>query len=149
MVMELNKIEKLLEKYFEGETTISEEKELKTYFLSNEVVQHLKQYQSLFGYFTHEKEVKFVPKIVLKPTKKRHYLISIAASVVVFLGIGTYIYFNESTVNSNDLGTYDTPEEAFEATQKALSLLSNNLQFGIESVGYINEYESTKNIIFK
>ena len=43
----------------------------------------------------------------------------------------------------------DTPEEAFEATQKALSLLSNNLQFGIESVGYINEYESTKNIIFK
>ena len=122
MVMELNKIEKLLEKYLEGETTIFEEKELKTYFLSNEVVQHLKQYQSLFGYFTHEKEVKFVPKIV---------------------------YFNESTVNSNDLGTYDTPEEAFEATQKALSLLSNNLQFGIESVGYINEYESTKNIIFK
>lgn len=149
MVMELNKIEKLLEKYFEGETTISEEKELKTYFLSNEVVQHLKQYQSLFGYFTHEKDAIFVPKIVLKPTKKRYYWISIAASVVVFLGIGTYVYFNESTTNSNDLGTYDTPEEAFEATQKALSLLSNNLQFGIESVGYINEYESTKNIIFK
>ncbi len=149
MVMELNKIEKLLEKYFEGETTISEEKELKNYFLSNEVAQHLKQYQSLFGYFTHEKGAKFVSKIVLKPTNQRYYWISIAASVVVFFGIGTYIYFNESTANSNDLGTYDTPEEAFEATQKALSLLSNNLQFGIESVGYINEYESTKNIIFK
>jgi len=149
MVMELNKIEKLLEKYFEGESTISEEMELKNYFLSNEVVQHLKQYQSLFGYFTHEKGVKFVPKIVLKPTNQRYYWISIAASVVVFLGIGTFVYFNESTTNSNDLGTYDTPEEAFEATQKALSLLSNNLQFGIESVGYINEYESTKNIIFK
>ena len=149
MVMELNKIEKLLEKYFEGETTISEEKELKTYFSSDEIAQNLKQYQPLFGYFTHEKDVKFVPKIVLKPTKQRYYWISIAASVVVFLGIGTYIYFNESTTNSNDLGTYDTPEEAFEATQKALSLLSNNLQFGIESVGYINEYESTKNIIFK
>ena len=149
MVMELNKIEKLLEKYFEGETTISEEKELKTYFLTNEVVQHLKQYQSLLGYLTHEKDAIFVPKIVLKPTKQRYYWISIAASVVVFLGIGTFVYFNESTTNSNDLGTYDTPEEAFEATQKALSLLSNNLQFGIESVGYINEYESTKNIIFK
>jgi len=147
--MELNKIEKLLEKYFEGETTISEEMELKNYFLSNEVVQHLKQYQSLFEYLTHEKDAIFVPKIVLKPTKQRYYWISIAASVVVFLGIGTFVYFNESTTNSNDLGTYDTPEEAFEATQKALSLLSNNLQFGIESVGYINEYESTKNIIFK
>ena len=149
MVMELNKIEKLLDKYFEGETTVNEEMELKSYFSSEEVAQYLKQYQSLFGYFTQEKEAKFVSKFVLMPTKKRYYWISIAASVVVFLGIGTFVYFNESTSNPKDLGTYDTPEEAFEATQKALSLLSNNLQFGIESVGYINEYESTKNIIFK
>lgn len=31
--MELNKIENILEKYFQGETSIAEENELKDYFL--------------------------------------------------------------------------------------------------------------------
>lgn len=37
--MELDRIENLLEKYFEGETTIAEENELKVYFSSSDVAQ--------------------------------------------------------------------------------------------------------------
>ena len=37
--MELDKIEEVLEKYFRGETNISEEKELKDYFSSPNVAQ--------------------------------------------------------------------------------------------------------------
>ena len=43
--MALDRIEKLVEKYFEGETSIAEEKELKTYFSSTDVAQHLEQYK--------------------------------------------------------------------------------------------------------
>jgi hypothetical protein len=35
--MELNKIERLVEKYFDGETSVEEEKELRKYFASTDV----------------------------------------------------------------------------------------------------------------
>ena len=75
--------------------------------------------------------------------------VSIAASVVVSLGIGIYAYYNfDGTNKSQDLGTYDDPEKAFRATQKALSLLSDNVNVGIESVMYVQEYKITKEKIF-
>ena len=54
--MELKLVEQLLEKYFQGETTIAEEKQLKAYFSSNDVAPHLAKYQALFGYFETQKE---------------------------------------------------------------------------------------------
>ena len=150
--MELNKIENILEKYFQGETNIAEENELKEYFSSPNVAQHLKQYQPIFGYFSHVKEQKTTHEIPLQTKKRNVAWLSIAASVVVLLGIGTYLYTSENTtpvVSQSELGTYDDPEEALAATQKALALLSNKVNVGIESVQYIKEYEQSKNKIFK
>jgi hypothetical protein len=45
--MELNKIERLVEKYFDGETSVEEEKELRKYFASTDVASHLMQYKSI------------------------------------------------------------------------------------------------------
>ena len=151
--MELNKIENILEKYFQGETSIAEENELKEYFSSPNVAQHLKQYQSIFGYFSQVKEQKSTQEIPLETKKRNVAWLSIAASVVVLLGIGTYFYVSEKNttpvVAQSELGTYDNPEKAFAETQKALALLSNNVNVGIESVQYIKEYEQSKNKIFK
>jgi hypothetical protein len=44
-------IEKLLERYYDGETTIEEERELKRFFQSEEVPEHLKSHAAQFGYF--------------------------------------------------------------------------------------------------
>jgi hypothetical protein len=151
--MELNKIEDILEKYFQGETTIAEENQLKEYFSSSNVAQHLEQYQPMFGYFSQVKQQKSTQTIPLKTKKRSVAWLSIAASAVVLLGIGTYLYVSEKNaapvVAQSELGTYDNPEEALAATQKALALLSNNVNVGIESVQYINEYEQSKNKIFK
>lgn len=151
--MEFNKIEDILEKYFEGETSIAEEKELKDYFSSPNVAQHLEQYKPMFGYFSEVKEQKSTQEIPLKTQKRNVAWLSIAASVVVLLGVGTYFYVSEKTATpvlaQSELGTYDNPEEALAATQKALALLSNNVNVGIESVQYIKEYEQSKNKIFK
>jgi len=154
--MELNKIEDILEKYFQGETSIAEENELKEYFSSPNVAQHLEQYQPMFGYFSQVKQQKSTQEIPLFPKsrdKKRNLAwLSIAASVVVLLGIGTYLYSEKNAapvVAQSELGTYDNPEEALKATQKALALLSNKVNVGIESVQYIQEYEESKNKIFK
>ena len=151
--MELNRIEDILEKYFQGETTIAEENQLKEYFSSPNVAQHLEQYKPMFGYFSQVKQQKTTQEIPLQTKKRNVAWLSIAASVVVLLGIGTFYYVSQENstpvVAQSELGTYDNPEEALAATQKALALISNNVNVGIESVHYIQEYEQSKNKIFK
>lgn len=148
--MELYKIEQLLDKYFEGQTSIAEEKDLKNYFSQPNVAQHLKHYQSVFGYFSKSKELQFEKTIPL-PSKKRSSVVwlSVAASVVIMIGVGTFAYFNsEKPVVSGKFGTYDNPELALKETKKALDLISKNVNVGIVSVNYINEYQETKEKIF-
>lgn len=152
--MESDKIEIILEKYFQGESTIAEEKELKNYFSSSNVAQHLEQYKPLFGYFSQVKEQRLTQEIPLQTKKRKVAWLSIAASAVLLLGIGSYFYLNNTNnttpvVAKSDLGTYDSPEEALVATQKALAMVSHNVNTGIESVQYIKEYEQSKNLIFK
>ena len=151
--MEFNKIEDILDKYFQGETSIAEEKELKDYFSSPNVAQHLEQYKPMFGYFSQVKEQKSTQEIPLKTNKRNVAWLSIAASAVVLLGVGTYFYVSQKNtapaVAQTELGTYDDPEEALAATQKALALLSSNVNVGIGSVQYIRQYEESKNKIFK
>lgn len=147
--MEYNKIEILIEKYFEGETNSTEENELKNYFSSQNIAPHLEQYKPLFVYFAEAKKENFELLILLKPKRQISLWLSIAASIVVLLGVGTYTYFNVNDVEEDKkLGTYDDPKEALEATQKALAMLSNNVNVGIEGVQYIHVYEATKNRIF-
>lgn len=151
--MELANIEQLLEKYFEGETTTAEEIQLKQYFSTEQVAAHLEHYKPLFGYFAAEKEEQFKPTLSLK-TKKRLTVarISLAASVVFLIGTFTILNYKPTPspqVTHSELGSFKTPEEAFEETQKVLALLSEKVNIGMESVNYIHEYENSKNLIFK
>lgn len=147
--MELKLVEQLLEKYFQGETKIAEEKQLKAYFSSNDVTPHLVKYQSLFGYFETQKETQFKQKIPLQPRKQSTVKwMGIAASFVMLFGLATF-YFYSSEPKQEDLGTYDNPEEAFAATQKALLMVSEQVNIGMESVVYLGEYDKTTKTIFK
>lgn len=144
--MESKKIEILIEKYLEGTTSIIEEKELKEYFSSHEVAEHLKIYQSMFGYFGRQKEVQYTKNLPLKPRRQnRVKWMSIAAVLVLFLS-GIF-YFNRE--EKQDLGTFTNPEEAIVETQKALKLLSSEVNQGVESVAVLKEYETTRKTIFK
>jgi len=146
--MELDKIENLLEKYFEGETTIAEENELKIYFSSSDVAQHLEHYRGMFVYFSAAKEQKFEKELPSKiTTKKKVAWLSIAASIVILLGLFTF--YNQNLTQNQDLGTYDDPEKAFQETQKALNLLSKNVNVGVEGMQYVQEYQQSTELIFK
>ncbi len=148
--MEHTNIEILLKKYFESETSIAEEKELTNYFSSPNVAQHLEQYKYLFGYFSQTKKQAFLQEIPLQTKNNKVAWLSIAASVVVLLGVGTFVYLNNNqAIQNKDLGTYNDPEIAFKETQKALAMLSTHVNVGIESVNYVQEYENSKNLIFK
>ena len=146
--MELAQIEQLLNKYLEGNTSIAEEKDLKKYFSSNNVASHLHPYKEMFGYFKNQEEVQFTKTLPLQPRKRNVVKwIGVAASFVVLFG--TAFFYMNSNNSNEDLGTYDDPEVAFIETQKALEMLSENVNHGVESVALLNEYNQSKKTIFK
>lgn len=146
--MELKNIERLLEKYFDGQTDIAEENELRHYFSSLNVAQHLEQYKPLFGYFSVAADQKLARARPVKFKIRPLGWLSIAASVAVIVGVVGYVQ-NRDKAASPDLGTYDNPEVALKETQRALAMLSNHVNTGIESVMYVKEYKKSKNLIFK
>lgn len=86
----------------------------------------------------------------IKSRKQNFLWFSVIASVFVLLGISVFGYLNHGDAKPNqNLGTFDDPEVAFKETQKALLILSTHLNVGIESVQYIQEYDNSKNLIFK
>ena len=148
--MELSRIEQLLTKYFEGETTIQEEQELVHYFNCSKVDPSLTGYSSLFVYLSNESQTRSKQEIRL-PKKKNNFLkwLSVAATITVLVGLRSYFIQNfQSRESSAELGTFDDPKVAMEETQKALSLLSANVNKGINSVQYVQNYEDARDRIF-
>ncbi|WP_223551551.1 hypothetical protein [Aestuariivivens sp. NBU2969] len=153
--MVLNSIEKLIEKYENGETSLKEEQVLKNYFTSDTVAPHLEMYKPLFTYFLANQQEQFAKDVPLKTKKAFNYKwISVAAVAVLMLGF----YFN----NPSDVGTIDDPEIAFNEVSKSLAMISDHFNKGTSTVGYLNEVnkgtstlsylteiENTTNIIFK
>lgn len=145
--MESGQIEILLEKYFDALTSTAEEQQLKAYFSSPGVAPHLEQYRPVFGYFSEQAGQQFSKSVPLKT--KKHYAawLSVAAAAVLLSGM--FFLMHEQQPESDDLGTYDDPEVAFRETQKALNMLSENVNVGVAGVNYLGEYEKTKKTIFK
>jgi len=56
----MEKIDELLEKYFRGETTLDDEKNLKQYFATGNVASELEPYRALFDVFDQELQEKAI-----------------------------------------------------------------------------------------
>ena len=137
--MESVNIEKLLEKYFEATTTAAEDKQLKEYFTQEEVAPHLEQYAPMFSYFSVAKEERFTRQVPLKTRRYIYQWISVAAVAVIALGL----FFG------NEYQEQKEAEYAYQETRKAISLLAENLDRGTQKVAYLNEFETTKQKIYK
>ncbi|WP_111707790.1 hypothetical protein [Lutibacter citreus] len=137
--MELANIEKLLEKYLNAETTIAEEKTLKSYFLSDNVAPHLQEYQALFGYFSTNKSERYTKTIQLKSRKLNWKWLSVAASVVLLVSVYTGYQSNQQR----------KAERIYLETQMAFSMLAVNLNKGNDAIAVLQHFEDTKNKIFK
>ena len=138
--MELDRIEQLLEKYFDATATVAEEEVLRSYFLSDNVATHLEQYTPMFNYFSLAKEERYTKQVQVNPRKNIYKWASIAAVVVFMMGI----YFNSSTVSSDNLEEVYTAEEIASA-QEAFALLAMNFNKGTEQIYHLEEFEVSTN----
>lgn len=92
-------IEKLLERFFEGQTSNAEEKELYAYFASPDIPEELIPYKSMFTYFETgiTEEFRNEPISGVKERnwfiQKKHFLIGLCAAVaLLFFIVNTFVY---------------------------------------------------------
>lgn len=162
--MVLNSIEKLLEKYDNGETTLKEEQQLKDYFSNETVPPHLEVYKSMFQYFLQTQEEQFTKDVPLKPKKtiKLYRWISVAAVAVLMLGIYMQVGSSQQGVRSvSDLSeeekiTYYQTKELFamlsnnlDKGTSTINLMSDNFEKGTDKLAYLGEMSKTTDKILK
>ncbi|NJB72006.1 hypothetical protein GGR42_002497 [Saonia flava] len=140
--MELDNIEKLLEKYFEATATVAEEKTLRAYFTNENIAPHLEQYAPMFQYFSIAKEEEFTKQVsvtkVVRTRKVYYKWISVAAVTLLMFGI----YFGKNYQEQKQA------EYAYNETKKALNLLADNFGKGTEKMAYLNEFGTTTQKIY-
>ena len=135
--MELAEIEKLLEVYFKGETTLGEEQLLHEFFASKQVPGHLEVYRPMFMAFGAAKE-ETIGKAIELPLSRtsRYWKWSIAASMVALLGISGFMYFNNPGLSQEEQEAL----AAYEKTRETMMLLSENFNKGTDAVLHLNEF---------
>jgi hypothetical protein len=137
-------ITKLLDLYDDAETTLEQERDLKSYFASESYDKDFESYAVLFSYFETESKTTSEVEVDLKPPKPNKFLwLNVAASIVVILGaVWLFTYYEKQQ---------DIQEAriAFEKTQNALNFLSFNMNEGLEKLEYIEVFNTQKNKIIK
>ncbi|MFN0215730.1 MAG: hypothetical protein ACKVT2_15840 [Saprospiraceae bacterium] len=125
--MKYEEIQELLNKYWEGETSLEEERRIKTYFNSTGIDKRLEAFAPLFQALRQEQEVKLNTKTKILPIRHTQYYWAMAASVVLLLTAGWWIYREQqaSTPIASQAPTElpKTPEQAIqlENNQKAVA----------------------------
>lgn len=158
--MDSEKINELLKKYWNCETTLEEEQVLRNYF-KNRAPENLKETASLFQYFQEEKskhiagssfESEVMNKVQRPAQGKIRSLVynsmRIAAGIVVLV-LAVWLVRMEvrESTPAEMVDTYDDPQLAFEETKKALMMISRTFSTAEEQAKKINLFnEAQKNI---
>lgn len=147
--MELNKLESLLKKYDEGNTSLAEEKQLQDYFSSAEIPAHLRSYKMIVAYSANERNRTYPGTIPLTSKKRQYLFIGIAASILLAIGIFAWQNNSHDQIAQQNLGTIEDPEEAYQKTKEALEMVAEVFNTGREDLEYLNEFNKTKNKFIK
>jgi hypothetical protein len=151
-------IEKLLEKYYDGETSLEEERALKQFFQSGEVPEHLQSHAAQFGYFAQVRKeqpsLNFNHQLafMLDPPKQGPvrrlgtWLLRIAAGLaLLIIGFGAGWLFQFKSENGGALAVLSGEKEGEVAEmKKVLAFEQMNHTSASERIQAVNHsYEIT------
>jgi len=162
--MDLNRVDILLERYWNCASTIEEETELRTLLTTEPIPEELEDSAALFKYFELQRKAtldkKFDEAIIEQIKDQKSPVIKklntglqnymrVAAAVLVIIAASLVfrMEFWQGERPSNLLveDTYKTPEEAYEETKRAFMLIAEKMNSGrkqAEKIGLLNEAES-------
>lgn len=164
MPMDSNRINELLDRYWNCETTLEEEQQLREYFRENDIREEWKETAVLFRYFEENKkkslnDVSFdggvmekvrVPRGQGKMVRLLYNSMRIAAGLAVVI-VATWFVRTEvrKSTPQEIVDTYDDPKLAFEETKKALMMISKSFGTAEEQAKKINMFNEAQEEIQK
>jgi hypothetical protein len=153
--MNTKEIEALLDKYYEGMTTLEEETLLRDFFVEEIVPPHLAAHADLFRSFDelHKEELldhAFEEKVLSSLTEPRViqlyknrnrllYITNIAAGFLLLAGL--FFTFRNDIVKNNPTNTFSNPNLAYAETQKALLILAGNFHIGMNKMSRLSAFD--------
>jgi hypothetical protein len=158
--MNIKEIEALVEKFYEGSTSLSEERQLREFFSGADIPPHLAVHAELFRYYESsgkeeltdtEFETRFLKSIeetsVIPLNNKRkqvYFITGIAASILLLTGI--FFTFRNDIFLHSPKETLQQ-EIAYQKAEKALLLLSSNFNTGLDKTQSLASFQTGLNEI--
>jgi len=153
--MTTREIETVLEKYYNGESSLREEHLLKEFFTKENVPAHLQEHQAIFGFFAREEDTalrknpeaflqdkkdkgKIIP--MAARSKRLYYTLSLAASIVLIAGLITTFQLGLFTP-TQPYGTITDPDLAYVEARNALFLVSERFNNGIGQARQLQTFQ--------
>lgn len=119
----------LLEKYFAGESSLEEEKEIR------DLLQNVKGYETEKDFFLGLKkisELKSNVEVQLTPNRNLYsFWVKIAAGLLVFLMAGTAVFQYQEKQKE---------QEAYQQVMQAFALIQSNMQKGLNSMDAMEDF---------
>jgi len=158
--METNKIAELLQAFFNGESTIEEERTLETYFKSGNVAEELMEYAAYFNGISEltnvtddgnieEEVMDFILENENREKTRYRWLwqtvTGIAASVIIILG--GFLFYQQQQKPFKD--TFDDPKEAYAYAQQTLQFVGGKYNKGIAGLSNFEKLQKATKPIKK
>lgn len=158
--MKTEEVKQLLQRYFKGESSDAEERQLEAYFQSGEVAEEVAEYAEFFGGISELAGIADDPTIeedvmdyILENEhrEKTHYrsmwkiVTGIAASVIIVLG--GFLFYQEQQRSYND--TFEDPEQAYAYAKETLEFVSGRYNKGLAELSNFDKLRVAKDPIQK
>lgn len=150
--MSSQRIEKTLERYFQGETSLAEEQNLRDFFLKEEVPAHMAELKEQFQLYEEESQARLPDdfedalfaeiKLEEKSSKasKRSmifYISGVAATILILITL--FVRFDPSILNTSNSNA--EAELAFVEASRVLFFVSDQLNKGADPLAKVARFD--------
>ncbi len=158
--MKTTEVKQLLHTYFNGESSLEDERSLEVYFQSGSVAEEVVEYAEFFGGISEltstvddsqieEDVMDFILENEHREKTKYRWLwktvTGIAASVIIVLG--GFLFYQEQQKPFED--TFKNPDEAYAYTQKTLQFVSSEYKKGFAGLANFEKLQTANEPIKK
>ena len=157
--MDSDRLDELLQKYWNTETSLEEEQQLLEFFAREPVPENLKETAALFRYFERQKKIEVGDLSFDKNLKKKlekGKVISISFPQIARIAAGLLVVVAATFFVRQEIrkaypdepeDTYSDPKVAFEETKKALMMISKSFNQAQKEASRINVFnEATEKV---